>query len=85
MGNSNYSKIAGTADKLDFTVTQVGNTSLADTLQNAVALCGYISIGIPKHTPGYFTRGSSDAELFIKKIIRIKLEGSWDDHTKQKV
>ena len=52
VGNSNYSKIAGTADKLDFTVTQVGNTSLADTLQNAVALCGYISI--------------SDASYFIK-------------------
>ena len=52
VGNSNYSKIAGTADKLDFTVTQVGNTSLADTLQNAVALCGYTSI--------------SDASYFIK-------------------
>ena len=44
VGNSNYSKIAGTADKLEFTCTQVGNTSLADTLQTAIALCGYKSI-----------------------------------------
>lgn len=43
-GNSNYSKRAGTADKLEFTCTQVGNTSLADTIQTAVALCGYKSI-----------------------------------------
>ena len=44
VGNSNYSKIAGSADKLEFTCTQVGNTSLADTLQVAIALCGYKSI-----------------------------------------
>ena len=52
VGNSNYSKIAGTATKLEFTCTQVGNTSLAETLQTAVALCGYVSI--------------SDASYFMK-------------------
>ena len=52
VGNSDYSKIAGTADKLSFTVTQVGNTSLADTLQTVVALCGFSSI--------------ADAEYFVK-------------------
>tara|TARA_B110000858_G_C17808259_1_gene479264 strand:- start:1926 stop:6518 length:4593 start_codon:yes stop_codon:yes gene_type:complete len=52
VGNSNYSKIAGTAHKLEFTCTQVGNTSLAETLQTAVALCGYVSI--------------SDASYFMK-------------------
>ena len=52
VGNGNMSKIAGTADKLSFTVTQVGNTSLADSLQNVVALCGFSSI--------------VDAEFFIK-------------------
>ena len=52
VGNADYSKIAGTADKLSFTVTQVGNTSLADTIQNVVALCGFSSI--------------VDAEYFIK-------------------
>ena len=52
VGNADYSKIAGTADKLSFTVTQVGNTSLADSLQNVVALCGFSSI--------------ADAEYFIK-------------------
>ena len=44
VGNSDHSKVAGTADKLEFTVTQVGNTSLADTLQTAITLCGYKSI-----------------------------------------
>ena len=34
VGNGIMSKIAGTADKLSFTVTQVGNTSLADTFTN---------------------------------------------------
>jgi hypothetical protein len=43
-GNSNYSKIAGVADKLSFTITQVGETSLTDNLQNAVLLCGFTSI-----------------------------------------
>jgi hypothetical protein len=43
-GNSNYSRVAGTADKLEFTCTQVGNTSLADSIQNAIALCGFKSI-----------------------------------------
>ena len=44
VGNSNHSKVAGTADKLEFTITQVGNTSLSDTIQTAIALCGYKSI-----------------------------------------
>jgi len=52
VGNANHSKLAGTADKLEFTCTQVGNTSLADSLQAAIALCGYKSI--------------SDAVYFIK-------------------
>ena len=52
VGNGDYSKIAGTADKLNFTITQVGNTSLADTLQTAGALCGFSSI--------------TDAEYFMK-------------------
>jgi len=43
-GNSNHSKVAGTADKIEFTVTQVGNTSLSDSVQTAIALCGYKSI-----------------------------------------
>ena len=52
VGNGDYSKIAGTADKLNFTITQVGNTSLANSLQTVVALCGFSSI--------------TDAEYFIK-------------------
>lgn len=52
VGSGTMSKIAGTADKLSFTVTQVGNTSLADSLQSVVSLCGFSSI--------------ADAEFFIK-------------------
>ena len=44
VGNSNNSKIAGTAISLQFNITQVGNTSLVDNLQNTIALCGYPSI-----------------------------------------
>ena len=52
VGNGDYSKIAGTAYKVNFTVTQIGNTSLSDSLQNVVALCGFTGIG--------------NAEYFIK-------------------
>ena len=43
-GIAETSKIAGTALTLDFTVTEVGTTSLVDNLQNAIALCGWKSI-----------------------------------------
>ena len=43
-GIAETSKIAGTAITLDFTVTQVGETSLVDNLQNAIALCGWRTI-----------------------------------------
>ena len=40
-GQSRTSKIAGAAQFIEFTITQVGNTNLADTIQNALALLGY--------------------------------------------
>ena len=43
-GIAETSKIAGTAITLDFTVTQVGETSLVDNLQNAIALTGWRTI-----------------------------------------
>ena len=43
-GIAETSKIAGTALTLDFTVTEVGETSLVDNLQNAIALTGWKSI-----------------------------------------
>jgi len=43
-GSAENSKLAGSARRLDFTVTEVGTTSLADNLQNAIALCGWKSI-----------------------------------------
>ncbi len=43
-GIAETSKLAGTALTLDFTVTEVGTTNLADNLQNAVALCGWKNI-----------------------------------------
>ena len=41
VGNSTNSKIAGTATTLSITITQVGETSLADNVHNAFALCGF--------------------------------------------
>ena len=43
-GKSRISKIAGTAWSLEFTITQVGNTNLEDTIQNALAILGYKTI-----------------------------------------
>lgn len=43
-GNTNTSRLAGTAVNLDFTITQVGATSLPDMLNNSVLLCGYPNI-----------------------------------------
>ena len=43
-GMASTSKLAGTATYLDFTVTEVGETSLVDNLQNAIALCGWKGI-----------------------------------------
>ena len=66
VGNGTMSKIAGTADKISFTCTQVGNTSLADSLQTVVALCGFNSI--------------ADAEYFIKiNFVGHLKEGSFSE------
>jgi len=43
-GTNNNSKLASTATKLNFVITQIGATSLPENLQNAVALCGYDDI-----------------------------------------
>lgn len=43
-GNATMSKIAGTAINLNFNITQVGDTNLVDTIQNAIALSGYHTI-----------------------------------------
>ena len=40
-GDVNVSRLAGTARRLDFTITQVGATSLPDMLNNTALLCGY--------------------------------------------
>ncbi|MBK43685.1 MAG: hypothetical protein CMC83_07495 [Flavobacteriaceae bacterium] len=40
-GDVNISRLAGTARVLDFTITQVGATSLPDMLNNTALLCGY--------------------------------------------
>ena len=42
-GSGNNAKMSGTAIKLSFSIVQVGNTSLADSLQNAAVLMGYTS------------------------------------------
>ena len=43
-GAGDNARMSGTATYLSFTIVQVGNTSLADTLQNAALLSGYTSI-----------------------------------------
>jgi hypothetical protein len=40
-GTGSASKMAGTATNLQFTISQVGGTSLPDMLQNSILLCGY--------------------------------------------
>lgn len=42
-GSGSNAKMSGHAVSLSFNITQVGNTSLADSLQNAAVLCGYKS------------------------------------------
>lgn len=73
VGNSNNSKIAGTAISLNFTITQIGNTNLVDNLQNTIALCGYPSI--PNATfymkinfQGYDESGSETILPFTKVL-----------------
>jgi len=43
-GAQSVSRMAGTAVRLSFSITQVGGTSLPDMLNNAVLLCGYPNI-----------------------------------------
>ena len=40
-GTSSASKMAGTATNLQFTISQVGGTSLPDMLNNSILICGY--------------------------------------------
>ena len=78
VGNSNHSKVAGTADKLEFTITQVGNTSLSDTIQTAIALCGYKSIAdaiyfIKINFLGELAEGVEQSKLPQTKVLPFKL------------
>ena len=43
-GTNSNSKLATTATKLNFMITQIGATSLPENLQNAIAFCGYDSL-----------------------------------------
>ena len=78
VGNSNHSKVAGTADKLEFTITQVGNTSLSDTMQTAIALCGYKSIAdgiyfIKINFLGELANGVEQSKLPQTKVLPFKI------------
>jgi hypothetical protein len=62
-GIASSSKLAGTATYLEFSVVEVGETSLNDNLQNAVALCGW--------------RGVDSAHYYMKiNFIGVKPDGS---------
>ena len=62
-GMASSSKLAGTATYLEFSVVEVGETSLNDNLQNAIALCGW--------------RGVDSAHYYMKiNFIGVKSDGS---------
>ena len=62
-GMASSSKLAGTATYLEFSVVEVGETSLNDNLQNAIALCGW--------------RGVDSAHYYMKiNFIGVKQDGS---------
>ena len=72
-GTSTNSKLASTATKLNFMITQIGSTSLPDNLQNALALCGYESMFlatfyIKVNFVGYDARGR---ELTIPNSTKV--------------
>ena len=85
VGNSNNSKIAGTAISLQFNITQVGNTSLVDNLQNTIALCGYPSIPnavfyIKINFLGYDDKGNS-IKLPYTKVLPFTIKDYADLQT----
>ena len=62
-GMASSSKLAGTATYLEFSIVEVGETSLNDNLQNAIALCGW--------------RGVDSAHYYMKiNFIGVKADGS---------
>jgi uncharacterized protein YeeX (DUF496 family) len=85
VGNSTNSKIAGTAISLSFSITQVGNTSLVDNLQNSIALCGYPSIPnavfyIKINFLGYDDKGNS-IKLPYTKVLPFTIKDYADLQT----
>ena len=77
-GKSRNSKIAGTAIFLDFSITQVGNTNLADTLNNSLVLLGYPSLQsttlyLKINFLGYDSDGNSINIDNSTKVIPFKL------------
>lgn len=62
-GMAESSKLAGTATYLEFSIVEVGETSLNDNLQNAIALCGW--------------RGVDSAHYYMKiNFIGVNTDGS---------
>lgn len=62
-GMASSSKLAGTATYLEFSIIEVGETSLNDNLQNAIALCGW--------------RGVDSAHYYMKiNFIGITTDGT---------
>lgn len=78
VGNTTNSRMAGTATSLEFEITQVGETSLTDNLQNALVLMGYQSIGTATwfmkiNFIGYDAYGQPD-KIQATKVLPFKID-----------
>lgn len=76
-GSSSLSRLAGNARNLSFEIVQVGNTSLADSLQNAALLSGYSKIAdatyfVKIRFIGY-TPDGVETKLNATKVIPFKI------------
>lgn len=84
--SGNISRMGGTATKLSFSVTQVGNTSLGDSLQSAALLNGFTSISectwfIKVKFVGYVTNGSVAEPIPATKVFPFKIRNIGDLQT----
>ena len=83
VGNSTNSKIAGTGIEIGLSITQIGETSLVDNMQNAFVLCGYPGINgnnfyIKINFVGYDIKGNAMSIPNSTKVIPFT-NTSWAD------
>lgn len=77
------SRMGGTATNLQFDIMQVGNTSLADNLQNAALLMGYTSLTTANYFlkikfVGYSEGGAQSTAIPATKVFPFKIKNVGD-------